>query len=240
MFKIDRLLFVVVSRGGANTILNKARECGATGGTIFLGEGIVSSRWLEIFGQNVVHQEILMISSSDNLCDLIHETIDKEFSFSNKNRGMAFSVPFKRYHLQASNQEPKNFSKDTDKDKCNAKGNANKTNFAHFCIITIVDKGQGRACIKAARAAGARGGTLIRGRGAGIPADFYFPLVIEPQKDVVIIISSKNKVPHIKKKIYTDLHLEKVGTGIIFTLPIIRITGFSDNAPVKKVGRERR
>ena len=227
MLEIDTLFFIITRRGEANAVLKKAQKCGATGGTIFFGEDIVPSRLLEIFGQNLVHKEILKISSSDELCEKLHETLSKEFISDKRAKGKAFSIPFKHWQLQTSEQEQNNSPKKQTKDE-------KDVSFSHFCIVTIVDKSRGKACIKAAKAAGARNGTLIHGRGAGIPANFCFPLVIEPQKDLVMIISSKNKVAHIKEKIYSDLHLERVGTGIIFTLPVSRISGFSENIPIPK------
>ncbi|NLP00686.1 MAG: hypothetical protein GX386_10420, partial [Clostridiaceae bacterium] len=102
-------------------------------------------------------------------------------------------------------------------------------NISHYCIITVVDKGRGKECMKSARLAGARGGTLIHGRGAGIPTDFYFPLVIEPQKDIVMIITTKDKVSTIRERIFSDLELGKAGHGILFTLPISRTSGLAEN-----------
>ncbi len=64
------------------------------------------------------------------------------------------------------------------------------------------------------------GATVIHGRGAGIPTDFYFPLVIEPQKDMVMIITKKDNASLIRQRILSDLKLEKAGNGIIFTLPV--------------------
>ena len=46
--------------------------------------------------------------------------------------------------------------------------------FSSSLIMTIVEKGKGREIIKAARKAKARGGTMIHGRGAGVPQDYYF------------------------------------------------------------------
>ncbi len=223
MLGIDTLFFVITKRGEANTVLKKAQKCGATGGTIFLGEEIVPSRLLEIFGQNVIHREILIISSSDELCEQLHETLGKEFVSDRKNRIEAFSIPFKHWQLHTSEQKLNN-----------SPGNKKKeVSFSHFCIVTIVDKGRGKDCIKAARSAGARNGTLIHGRGAGVPANFCFPLVIEPQKDIVLIISTKDMATQIKTKIFYDLQLAKTGNGIIFTLPVSRISGLSENTPKK-------
>lgn len=219
--RIDTLFFTVVDRGEANAVLRKAKECGATGGTIFLGEGTVQSKLLEKMGLTETHKEILMISASEELGDKLHETLSKTFMFTKRNQGIAFSIPFKRWQLQSSGSEQRIPHE--------------KVNSSHFCIMTIVDKGKSKDCLKAARAAGAKGGTLIHGHGAGIPTDFYFPLVIEPQKDIVMLITTKEKVASISKRIFSDLELEKIGNGIIFILPVIRMSGlFEDRAEERR------
>ncbi|MDD3706084.1 MAG: P-II family nitrogen regulator [Clostridiaceae bacterium] len=211
MIDIDAMFFVVVSQGKANDVLRKAKDCGAKSGTIFLGEGTIQNKLLEILGLTEVRKEILMISSSNEICDKLHETLSEEFMFYKKNKGIAFTIPFKRWQLQDTLEEQK----------------SSPENIAatHFCILTIVDKGRGKACINAARAAGARGGTLIHARGAGIPAEFYFPLVIEPQKEIVMVITTKEKAAPIRNRIFSELELGKVGNGIIFTLPVNRVSG---------------
>lgn len=217
---IDTLFFAVLSRGKANDVLHKAQKCGATGGTIFLGEGTIQSKVLEKMGLTEIHKEILMISASDELSDKLHETLSGDLMFSKRNKGIAFSIPFKR--RLASKQEEESSS--------------TNVNASHFCIITIVDKGRSKDCIKSARAAGAKGGTLIHGRGAGIPTDFYYPLVIEPQKDIVMIITTNDKVSLIRERIFTDLELGKAGNGIIFTLPVSRASGLFENRSEESKG----
>lgn len=213
VIKIDILFFAVISRGKANAVLHKARECGATGGTIFLGEGTIQSKLLEKMGLTEIHKEILMISASAELSDKLHETLSASFMFAKRNKGIAFSIPFKR--SQASGQAEGSLS--------------TNVNASHYCIVTVVDKGRSKDCIKSARAAGAKGGTLIHGHGAGIPTDFYFPLVIEPQKEIVMIITPEDKVFAIRERIFSDLELGKVGNGIIFTLPVSRVSGLFEN-----------
>ncbi len=197
--------------------MHKAGEYGAAGGTIFLGEGSAESKLPEMTGRTEIEiqKEILMIPSSSEICERLHKMVLEEFMFEKRNKGIAFSIPFMRWQLNAGGRERESSQEDF--------------NPSHYCIMTIVDKGRSRACIKAARAAGARGGTLIHGRGAGIPADFYFPLIIEPQKDIVMVISSKEKTPLIRDRIYADLELGKIGNGIIFTLPVIRASGLIEN-----------
>ncbi len=186
------------------------------------GEGTVQSKLLDIMGMPETRKEILMIPASTELDAILHDIISESFNLTKRNRGIAFSVPFKRWKAEDSDQEH-NISLDDDR-------------FSHCCIFTIVDKGRSRDCIKAARAAGARGGTVIRGHGAGVPADSYYPLAIEPQKDTVIVITSKNKAAFIRERIFTDLELDKPGNGIIFTLPVGNTSGLYENRSDERKG----
>lgn len=220
---IDTVFFTIVDRGKANAVLHKAMECGATSGTILLGEGTVQAKFLDFLGLIETRKEILLIPASDELDASLHKQISETFKLSKKNKGIAFSIPFKRWTLDESVQEH-NISIDDER-------------FTHCCIFTIVEKGRGIDCIKAARAAGARGGTMIHGHGAGVPVDSYFPLAIEPQKDTILVVTRKEKSAAIKKKIYTDLDLDKPGNGIIFTLPVSKTSGlFEDKAEDRKGG----
>jgi siroheme synthase (precorrin-2 oxidase/ferrochelatase) len=163
-----------------------------------------------------------MIYASNELDIKLHETLLDTFSLSKRNKGIAFSIPFRRWTLDATDQEH-HLSLDDDR-------------FSYCCIFTIVDKGRSRDCITAARAAGARGGTVIRGHGAGVPTDFYFPLIIEPKKDTVLIITSKDKAPSVRERIFSDLELHKPGNGILFTLPVGRTSGLFENRSEERKG----
>ena len=224
MIIIDTLFFTIVNRGKANAVLRKAKECGASNGTIFLGEGTAQSKFLEIIGLTEIHKEILMIPASNELNDRLHETLSEHFQFHKRSKGIAFSVPFKRWELQDSEEDQK---EDTYMDGVTT---------PYCCIFTIVDKGRSNDCITSARAAGARGGTVIHGHGAGVPTDFYFPLVIEPRKDTIMIVSTIDKAPSIREKIFNDLELDKPGNGIVFTLPVTKTSGLIENRSEERKG----
>ena len=210
----------MVNRGKANEVLNKAQECGATGGTIFLGEGTVQSNKLfDMLGLNKAHREILMIETTEEICFDIQEKLVRHFKFSKRNKGIAFSIPFARWKLKSNEDEKREIHRDF--------------NPSHFCIMTIIDKGKSNDCIKAAKAAGATGGTVMHGHGAGVPTDYYFPLIIEPQKDIVMVITMKDNVRPIKDRIVKELELYKEGNGIIFVLPVIKMSGLLEKQEVR-------
>lgn len=210
MQAINRIFFTVVKRGRANAILQKAVDLGATGGTIFMGEGTSHSRLSNRMGLPQARKEVLMVAVNQELDNELHQALQADFKINKKGRGIAFTIPFQNWQHQNEN-------------------NHSVAESSYYCLITIVDRGKSVECVKSARAAGATGGTLVHGRGAGVPANFYFPLEIEPQKDIVFIIADRNDVARIRTRIYTDLHLDEIGNGILFVLPITQVSGFTAN-----------
>jgi len=99
-----------------------------------------------------------------------------------------------------------------------------ETKSKYHCITTIVDKEKGKEVVKSALKEGAKNYIIIKGRGAGVPVNYFFPLAIEPQKEVVLLIAPDEKLYPLKNRISKDLELEKVGNGIIFSMGVSRIT----------------
>ena len=80
----------------------------------------------------------------------------------------------------------------------------------------------------AARSAGATGGTLLRGRGsAAKEAEELFHIVIEPEKEIVMILAPVEIKDTIMSAIYMEAGLSSAGQGIIFSLPVTRTAGLT-------------
>jgi len=59
----------------------------------------------------------------------------------------------------------------------------------HSLIVSIVGKGWGSTVLEASVGAGARGGTVLFGRGAGInEQEKIFGMSIEPEKEIVLTV----------------------------------------------------
>ena len=93
-------------------------------------------------------------------------------------------------------------------------------------IYTVIEKGLGEDVIESAMNAGSKGGTIINGRGSGVHETCkLFSIEIEPEKEIVIIISKKDKTEGIVANIRTKLKLDEPGNGIIFVQEIDQIYG---------------
>ncbi len=93
-------------------------------------------------------------------------------------------------------------------------------------IVTIVRKGWGDTVLEASLKAGAEGGTVMFGRGAGIhERQKLLGIAIEPEKEIVLTLTSSGKVDPILEGIQRAANLSKPGTGIAFVVPVDRIVG---------------
>lgn len=92
-------------------------------------------------------------------------------------------------------------------------------------IVCIVNAGFSQNVMDAARAAGARGGTILRARGSANPeAEEFFNIAILPDKEIVLILVPSSEKDTILKAIYKDSGLPTEGQGIAFSLPVDKST----------------
>ena len=93
-------------------------------------------------------------------------------------------------------------------------------------IICIINAGFSETVMDAAKEAGAKGGTVIRGRGtANRDAEKIFQIAIQPDKEIVMIIVPEEIRDSVMKAIYDIAGIYKEGQGIVFSLPVKRTAG---------------
>jgi nitrogen regulatory protein P-II 1 len=107
-------------------------------------------------------------------------------------------------------------------------------------IVTIVKKGWGDEVIKASKKAGARGGTILFGRGTGIHEDkSILGLMIEPEKEIVLTIAESTLADHIAYSIIETVKLNEPGTGVGFIVSLEKLFGISHmHCDFKSLSRE--
>ena len=100
--------------------------------------------------------------------------------------------------------------------------------YKHEMIMCIVNAGFSETVMDAAREFGARGGTVIRGRGtANIEAEKLYGIAIQPEKEIVLILvdsAIKNDILH---AVYKAVGLNTPGQGIAFAVPVEDVVGLS-------------
>ena len=93
-------------------------------------------------------------------------------------------------------------------------------------IVSIVRKGWGSTVLDASVKAGARGGTVLFGRGAGInEREKIFGMSIEPEKEIVLTVARSDLIDRILEEIVRAADLNDTGRGIAFVVPVTKVVG---------------
>lgn len=204
-----QLLCVVVHYGLGSKIRKSARKYGILGGTILLGKGTVKNYLLELLDLSDIRKEIvLMISDKEKVKNAL-AGLSKEYSFHKANHGIAFTISVSNLLGVAMYKDCK-FSE--------IKGDKMSM---YDAIFTIVEKGKAEEVMEAANEAGSTGGTIINARGSSIhETKKVFSMEIEPEKEIVLIVSKGELTDKISSAIKEALKLDEPGNGLIFILNI--------------------
>ncbi len=102
-------------------------------------------------------------------------------------------------------------------------------------VVCIVNAGFSQNVMEAARAAGAKGGTILRARGSANPeAEEFFNINIQPDKEMVLILVPKEIKDEVIHTVYKESGLAQEANGIAFSLPVNRTTTLKkEDAPGK-------
>lgn len=115
------------------------------------------------------------------------------------------------------------------------KGNKN---MKYDLVITIVNRGFSDEVMTAAKSAGAFGGTVVNARGTGTnELQEFFGSIIQPEKELIMILTERDKRNAMMEAICRDAGLAKEGMGICFSLPVDGVSGirlFDEKEQAKK------
>ena len=199
-----KLICIIVNFGMGSRILRKAKEYGITGGTIILAKGTISNAILNFLSLYDEKKEIVLMAANQQKATLVLEKLNKKYQFEKPNHGIAFTTSMSRIIGSRCNIPENNIESDVSK-------------AMYQVIISIVNRGMAEDVVEAAKTAGSKGGTIINARGSGIhETSKLFNMDIEPEKEMVIILSNENVTENIVLAIRERLKIDQPGNGIVF------------------------
>lgn len=213
------LLCSIVEYGFGSKVITGLKPFSLFGTTVILGKGTIHTKLMKLLGIHETRKEIcLSLVMSDNE-DEIYEKLENKLKLEKKGHGILFSVPLMNKKYEHLN------NLDQDENIKETKSMSNKE-----AIFVIVDHGKAHEVIDFANEAGAKGGTIIHGRGSNIEEKGkLFNLNIEPEKDIVLILAHKDKVELITDAIKVGMNIEDDYQGIIFVVDVSRTSGLYTN-----------
>ena len=106
---------------------------------------------------------------------------------------------------------------------------------SYKCIFAIVNKGFAEVAMEAAKANGAKGGTVLNARGTiSKDAERIFNISIQSEKEIVMILAKNDLIDNILKGLYSAVGTATPAQGIAFSLPVDDVVGLNDKIADKK------
>lgn len=208
------LFCCILDFGKGSKLLKLSSELGGIGNTIFLGKGTVKNHILNMLGILDSRKEVFVTIIDEKLEDEFYDKIIDKFSLDRPHHGIAFSMPLKYFLKTDVSKIIWNFEK---------KG---VSSLNYEAIFAIVNKDSVDDVLEAAELAGSTGGTIIHGRGAGTQEkETLFNIQIEPEKEIILILSKVEKTELIVNSIRERLNADEPNSGIIFVMDVSKAVG---------------
>lgn len=208
------MLVVIVEHNKASKVLHLADEKGVTASVAMLGRGTASRTIFDYLGLNDKKKAVLMLfGKTEEITDLADYLVEK-LEMDKPNHGIAY--------IESA------FNVFGTEDNANGSENIKRGENMYNAIYTIVEKGNADDVIEAAQKGGSRGGTVMHARGSGSEeARKVFNMLIEPEKEIVLIISEEAKTKDIVESIRKETQIEEEGKGIIFVTNVMATYGLA-------------
>ncbi|MCC8165837.1 MAG: P-II family nitrogen regulator [Planctomycetes bacterium] len=221
-----KMLICFLGRHRGERLVDAAKEAGARGGTLALGQSLGNSRILQALSLGDIQQDIVYLVMGDEAPAVIQAVKDAAEADPRRLSGMAVRLAVPELIIRTRDSQ-RFFRHGGGADRVQINNNnpvdqgEKPMHSGYKMINVIVNSGVADDVMAEARKAGASGGTIINARGIGKEEDAkFFGIALVPEKEMLIIIAREEAVPNIVEAIATVPTLSQPGGGIIFNLNV--------------------
>ena len=209
-----KLLLCLVGRGRGEQLVAVSKAAGARGGTIVLARSVGDNPILQALSLADVAQDMVMTLMGKESDAVLKAIKEAAAASPRKLGGLAALMDVRGMLVRNATEEQRQQSLQD----C---AGVNSMESGYELISIIVNSGYADDVMAAARKAGASGGTIINGRGTGTEEDVkFFGISLVPEKEILLIVASRDKVRGILDAVNTVPNLCKPGGGIVFNLNV--------------------
>lgn len=206
-----QILTLILSENQCNKCIRIAKEKGIRGGIVTIGKGTVSSSVLNLLGIKSQKKEVVNFLLEYEKAKEMLDCFTKELQLHEPGHGIAYTTPVL---IINNNQITRNTVNGMEEEDMYKK------------LSVIVDRGMAEEVMDIARKAGVRGGTIMHGRGVGAEhTEKLFGVEIEPEKEIVLILTPGNLIDKVIDALNQELQLGKEGKGVLFVEPVLETRG---------------
>ena len=189
------------------------------------GMGTARSEFLSMSGLGDIHKSITLCFVPGSRTKILLGEMNQALKLHKRGTGIAISIPINGMqgwlykmldsHLPESDEE---LEKDVKK--------MNETIITHALILVTIKQGYSDEVMNTARAAGATGGTVLKGlRCSPEKTAKMFSITLQEEQEIVAIVAPKEKKVDIMAAISREHGLGSPAHGVALSLPVDAIMG---------------
>ncbi len=184
------------------------------------GKGTAPSEIMDIFGFTGTTRLVTMVTVPKFMIQQLFDALHQQLSFHQKGAGIAITIPItgiQSHLLHLLSDEARTAA------EANIEGDIKemKEKSEYTAIWVSVSSGYSDDVIDAARDAGARGGTVIKGRRRGSErACQHFGISIQEEQDFVMIVVPRDKKHAVTSAISSACGLNSPAHGVVISMPV--------------------
>ena len=182
------------------------------------GKGTAVQSMLDLLGIETTEKRLVFTIADAEKTKLLIKEQKRRLHIGVPGHGIVIAVPIKSIGggkaLAYLNQDNKNVKRQP------------SLSFAYELIVAVTNEGCTDMVMNAARAAGARGGTTLHGKGTGEKDPKFYNITLAEEKEVVLIVASAEQKSEIMASVIQKAGPDTEAGTIVFSLPATEVAGF--------------
>ena len=230
-----KLLVTIVDRGKGESAVALYRANRLHFEYLCMGLGTANSKTLDYFGLSETEKDVVLTLVPGPKVGEVIEAANEKFGLTRPGRGILFTIPLSG----AGRRIPMLLCKPGSLPGDLKEEPTMETSTRYDLILTVVNRGNTDTVMDAARAEGARGGTVIYARRVGDEdRDSLLGFSLQPEKEIVIILTPRAQRHGMMVAINKACGLTTEAGGILFSLPVNDMMGLQPPIPEEPAGSE--
>lgn len=225
-----KILMVIVDRAITKKVTDILTDRQVRFHFISLAEGTAGTDMMSLLGLDSLDKSMICCVDLDFRMPSLLSLVSKRLNLNKPGKGIAFTLPVNGINnsvLQLLTKDidiPEPREGDDMEDICATK---------YDLILSVINHGYVDKLMEAAKAAGARGGTVLHGRKLGVEeeATKLFGVCMQSEKDIVAILTTHEQKNDIMRAITQSFGMNSEARGVIMSLPVEDIEGLGQQAP---------
>lgn len=192
------------------------------------GKGTAPSEIMDILGLRGTNKLLTLICLPKSKVGQVFEAIQKQLSFHQKGGGIAITIPVIGLQNNVMNVLHKQ-SESISKEKAKGEEKEMSEKAAYAAIWVSVANGFSDDVVDAARSAGAKGGTIMKGRRrTSENVSQHFGISMQDEQDFVMIVVPREHKNEVMSAIMEKCGLHTEAHGIVLSLPVDEVMGLTN------------